>query len=105
MTPEQERAAKEADRDDNKFRDAMVLLMRREEWGLYVSRLNSMLSGMGQKLLSALEASDADPAGINAALRQEHLKGTMNGIVLARDLPETIVQSMPPQPIEEPGDE
>lgn len=67
--------------------DAMKELLRFEPFKVYTEALNRMIGYRSEELMEPL-------AGFDAALRQEWVKGAMNGLILARDLPSITLAAM-----------
>lgn len=90
-----------AQKIDTERAEVLGALARHPGWTVFVELINSKLEADGMALLSPLGSMDDIP-------KSEHLKGTMYGLVLARDLPQFIVESMKAQdssPTEETEDE
>jgi hypothetical protein len=79
--------ARKADSEDRQRADLFEAMIRSEHWKVYSSLLASRLQSFSDILLS--------PAGsVDGAMAQEFVKGAMFGLVLARDLPGTIISTM-----------
>ena len=87
------RAAQKVDRERA---EALSALSRHPGWAVFVSLIDSKLEADGMALLSPLDSMNDIP-------KAEHLKGTMYGLVLARDLPSFIVESMKAQDASDPA--
>lgn len=82
------RASREALVKDRQRADAFASLLKHPGWKLYVELLGSLIQDRGSLILA--------PAGsVDGAVFLEHVKGTMNGLILARDLLPAIIQSTP----------
>lgn len=79
--------ARKADSEDRQRADLFEAMVKSEHWKIYSQLLASRLQSLSDILLS--------PAGsIDGAMAQEYIKGAMFGLVLARDLPSTIISTM-----------
>lgn len=75
---------------DRQRKDAFEGLLRHPGWPMFQELLNSMIGIRAEQILG--------PAGsIEGAISLEFVKGAMNGLILARDLPGLIVDNTPPQ--------
>lgn len=73
-------------REDKETVELLGGLLRNPGFVRFCELLNKMTDARGAEVLS--------PAGsVDGAMRLEHVKGTMNGLILARDLASAIVQS------------
>ena len=62
-------------------------LVRTPGWRIFVELVNEIIEHRGAELLL--------PAGsIDGVLSGEHLKGSMSGLIMARDLPSVIIAQM-----------
>lgn len=78
---------RKADREDKERAAVFEGLVKHPGWELYVGLLNSRLQAMGEAIL--------EPAGtVDGAVALEYVKGTMRGVILARDTPQLIIQAM-----------
>jgi len=82
-------AAKRDQLEDLKVVRAFKDLERTEGWKMFITILNTKLNNMGSELLDPLPLE-----GHNAAARNEHLKGTMYGLTMARDMVSTTIRGM-----------
>jgi hypothetical protein len=98
---EQERDFRKAEREDLKLRDDMAELLRFKPFQVYCESLTRRIEELGMGLTEPLDEHPHAPA------RQEFVKGTLKGLLLARNLPTVIVQSMtgPPTESEDVADE
>jgi hypothetical protein len=81
---EDSRIYDKVDRDRAEIFERMV---RTPAWLLFVELVNDIIETRGAELLS--------PAGsIDGVLAGEHLKGSMSGLIMARDLPSVIIAHM-----------
>lgn len=72
--------ARAADRADRHAAELFSSMIKTEAWQLYLAMLNRRIEGQGALLTS--------PAGsIDGVLVGEYEKGTMRGLLIARDLP------------------
>lgn len=79
--------ARKADSEDRQRADLFEAMLKSEHWKAYSALLAYRLQAFSDILLT--------PAGsIDGAMAQEYIKGAMFGLVLARDLPSTIVNTM-----------
>lgn len=80
------RAAQKIDRERAQLFEALVAS---PAWKSYIELLNSLLQARSDQLMA--------PAGsIEGAIALEYVKGTMGGLIMARDLPSLIIDSMKP---------
>lgn len=92
------KASKDALRIDRARKEAFESLVKHPGWKLYQELLNTMANDRGMILLS--------PAGsMDAAVAMEFIKGSMNGLILARDLPMLVISDVPTKPAEGDDDE
>lgn len=92
------KASREALTKDRQRRDAFEGLLKHTGWGVFQELMNSMIEQRAQQILA--------PAGsVDGAMLLEHVKGTMNGLILARDLPSLIVNAVPAPQLEDDEDE
>ncbi len=63
-------------------------MIKTEGWKMYQDLLNTLINEKGLRLMDKL------PAELNAVERQEHEKGAMNGLILARDIPSLTIKTM-----------
>lgn len=76
-----------ADVEDKEFAEAMQGLMKAPGWPLYEAKLTQMIEARGEQIMS--------PAGsVDGAIALEHVKGTMMGLLLARNLPAVTIAAM-----------
>jgi hypothetical protein len=80
----QSRAGDKEDRERAELFSGMIVS---PGWKMYSELLTKLIEMRGSELLSPC-------SGVDATYGQEHMKGTMNGLILARDLPATIVEHM-----------
>ena len=79
--------ARKADSEDRQRANLFEAMVKSEHWKVYSALLGSRLQSFSDILLS--------PAGsVDGAMAQEFIKGAMFGLVLARDLPSTIISTM-----------
>lgn len=87
MDTELEKKFREQLRRDRKIKEAFEVLARNESFQVYLGVLNSMVETRGMDVIA--------PAGsVDGAIALEYVKGTMNGLILARDLPSVTIASM-----------
>jgi len=79
--------ARKANKEDRDRVEAFRDLFRLDAWKFYQSLLDSRIQVMSERLLQPA-------AGIEGVLTSEYLKGAMYGLMLARNLPSVIVQSI-----------
>lgn len=84
---ELEKKFREQLRQDRKIKEAFEVLARNDSFQVYLGVLNSMIELRGTDVLA--------PAGnVDGAVALEYVKGTMYGLILARDLPSVTIASM-----------
>jgi hypothetical protein len=75
------------DRTDKDRATSMEGLLAHPAWKVYVELLQTLIEARGMEILV--------PAGsVDGAFAQEHVKGAMCGLILARDMPSVIVSQM-----------
>lgn len=75
---------------DRQRKEAFEGLVRHPGWPILQELLNAMINARGEVVLG--------PAGsVEGAMALEFIKGAMNGLILARDLPSLIVENTPQQ--------
>jgi hypothetical protein len=92
------KASKEALRIDRARKEAFEALVKHPAWKMYQDLLNNMANDRGSLLLR--------PAGsVDMAIGMEFVKGTMNGLLLARDLPMLVISDVPAKTSAEDADD
>lgn len=81
------RQAREADREDRKLAEVLSLLVHHSSFSALQSLLNKRLQSLSEEMLAPANSVDR-------LIAQEYLKGAMFGLILARDLPTIIVDSL-----------
>lgn len=81
------RQAREADREDKKLSEALALLVRHSSFPALQNLLNKRLQTLSEEMLAPANSVDR-------LIAQEYIKGAMFGLILARDLPVIIVDSL-----------
>lgn len=96
MATEEEKLQKEQAKFDRERADAFAVMMKTQGWQLYCDLLNKHIATRTAKLF------EPTPAGEEYA--EQHNKGAVYGLLLARDIPSATVAAMKnsPQPA---GDE
>lgn len=75
------------DKVDRDRAEVLEGLIRTPGWRVFVELVNEIIEHRGAELLA--------PAGsIDGVLVGEHLKGSMSGLIMARDLPSVIIAQM-----------
>jgi len=88
------KTSREAMAQDRKRRDAFEGLLKHPGWKEFQELLNLMIGERSAELLS--------PAGsVDKMIALEFVKGTMNGLILARDLPKIIIDNVPAATVED----
>lgn len=88
------KVSKEALEKDRRRKDAFEGLIRHPGWREYQMLLATMIQARADEILA--------PAGsAEKAMLLEFVKGSMNGLILARDLPSLIVESTPAAQLED----
>lgn len=88
------RESRAREKIDRERAELFVALLRTDGWKAYESLLASLLESKGSELLR--------PAGsLDGCIQAEHVKGTMYGLLLAKDLPGVTIASMRVQVPEE----
>lgn len=97
LTEELLKIGREADKIDKERADTFEGLMKHPGWKLFTDLLDIRIAGLGE---SMLEPSNS----VDGMVALEYVKGTMRGLLLARNLPQLTIQAMtPPKPAD--GDE
>lgn len=86
--------SKEALREDRARKDAFEGMVKTPGWKMFQQLLNKMIEDRGMVILAPAGTSDA-------AVALEFVKGSMNGLLLARDLPSLIIDATPATEIED----
>lgn len=86
---ELKKIARDADRVDKERADLLRALVKHPGWAVYVGILNAKLQELGDDVLAPLSSVDG-------CIVAEGVKGTMRGLLLARNLPEQIIEQMKP---------
>lgn len=81
--------SRENDKEDKRRAELFEGLMRAPAFIEYCSLLNKLIEGRGMDILQPANSVDG-------AFALEHVKGTMFGLILARDLVPVIVTAMKP---------
>src|SRR3989304_4342396 len=82
------KSSREALALDRKRRDAFEGMVKHPGWKEFQELLGLMIEERSAELLS--------PAGsVDRMIALEFVKGTMNGLILARDLPKIIIDNVP----------
>jgi hypothetical protein len=81
------REAKSADRQDQERAELFGAMIRSAAWHQYVEILNAKLQGMADELIKPSKSVDE-------LVALEYVKGTMSGLILARDLPSVTIAAM-----------
>ena len=69
---------------DKERADVFEALVKSPGWKIYEELLGARIQALGGEIL--------EPAGsVDGAIALEHVKGTMKGLILARDLPSIII--------------
>jgi hypothetical protein len=78
-----------ADKIDKERAEAFETLIRTPGWALYIDLISTFIQARADEVLA--------PAGsVEGAIRLEYIKGAMSGLIMARDLPSTIIAAMKP---------
>lgn len=88
------KSSREANTQDRKRKDAFEGMVKTPGWKLYQELLNTMVEQRGMVILSPAGSADA-------AVALEFVKGSMNGLILARDLPSLIIDATPATNLED----
>lgn len=86
-TEELQRDSRVADRIDKERAELFAVMVKTPAWASYLEVLNSMIEQRGAEILSPANSVDG-------AIALEHVKGTMYGLILARDLPSITISQM-----------
>lgn len=81
------RQAREADREDRKLAEALSSLVHHSSFSALQNLFNKRLQSLSEEMLAPANSVDR-------LIAQEYLKGAMFGLILARDLPAIIVDSL-----------
>lgn len=84
---ELQRSARMADKEDKEFTEQCAVLMKNPAFQSYMALLNRRIETLG---LVVLEPAN----GMDNAVALEYIKGTMRGLIIARDLPAVTMQAM-----------
>ena len=79
--------AKNADRIDRERAEMFVSMVKGPAWREYISLLEAKIQGFADVIL-------APSPSIDALVGLEYIKGTMSGLILARDLPSVTIAAM-----------
>jgi len=78
------REARAATRIDKERAEVLEAFVKTPGWKLYEELLENRIQSLGSEVL--------EPAGsLDGAIALEHVKGTLKGLILARDLPSVIL--------------
>lgn len=91
------KASREALRQDRILKDGLEGLVKHPGWKVFQDLLHKMIDARGMVVL--MPAGNAD-----GAIGLEFVKGTMNGLILARDLPSLIIDAVPAATLEDDDD-
>lgn len=87
LLDELQKVSREARKIDRERADLFTVLLRHPAWLAYVELLDSQIQARADIVLA--------PSGsVDGAIVQEYVKGAMSGLILARDLPSTIIADM-----------
>jgi hypothetical protein len=75
------------DREDKARADTFEALVKTEGWQNFIVLLNRLIEDRAQQLLAPIETE----VGV---YRQEFVKGVMNGLILARDIPSITIAAI-----------
>lgn len=92
------KTSREALREDRVLKDGLEGLVKHPGWKVYLGLLEKMINARGMVIL--MPAGNAD-----AAIALEFVKGAMNGLILARDLPGLIIDAVPAATLKDDDDE
>ena len=87
LSDDLQRFAREAEKEDKEYREACEALSKFPPWLVYRNALNRRIETLGMSVLSPLDS-------VLGVTKAEYDKGTMYGLILARDLVEVSVQEM-----------
>lgn len=80
---------RKADKLDKERAEAFAVMVKTKGWALYTELLMNQIQVHGDRLM--------DPAGtVDGAVFLEYVKGTLRGLIMARDLPAVIIDAMKP---------
>lgn len=74
-------------KEDKARAEAFEGLLKHPGWATYQGLLNAILGSMGSDVLAPAQT-------IDGAVALEYVKGTMRGLILARDLPSATIESI-----------
>lgn len=87
LTDDLKKVARLADLKDKERADLFASLIKNQAWLAFYELLNLRIEAQGSLLLN--------PAGsVDGVLVGEYEKGTMRGLIIARDLPSLIIEAM-----------
>ena len=77
-----------ADKEDRERGEAFKSLVKHPGWAMFTGLINSRIQASAELLMEPVEK--LIPEGTNT----EYLKGTMRGLIMARDLPSATIAGM-----------
>lgn len=87
QTEELLKIGRAADKVDKELADFMEALIKHPAWLAYQKQLDTRIQAHSDVVLG--------PAGsVDGAMTLEHIKGTMRGLLIARELPSVIIAAM-----------
>lgn len=87
LLEELQKASRDARRIDRERADLFTVLIRHPAWEVYVELLEAQIQARADAILA--------PSGsVDGAIVLEYIKGAMSGLILARDMPSTIIADM-----------
>jgi len=95
---ELKKQSRAAHKEDRERAEAFVPMLRTEGWTHYVSILNLRLQSLSETLLQPSN-------GVEGVLNSEYVKGAMFALMLARDTPSAIIDSMRQSPTSDQEDQ
>lgn len=81
-------SARAADREDAEKREACAALVKNPNFLVYTNMLNKMIEDLGMTVLEPAQ-------NLDACVALEGIKGTMRGLIRARDLARVTVATIP----------
>lgn len=99
QTEELLKQARAANKEDRERAEVFQSLLKHPGWTLYASLLNSQLQSCAENLMLPREELR------EGKMNSEYLKGTMRGLIMARDLPSATIAGIEQLRTSEPAQE
>lgn len=79
--------ARTANKQDRELAEFMQILIKSPGWPAYQELIHKRIDSLGMEVLEPA-------AGLDRAIALEYQKGTMRGLIMARDLPNVTIAAM-----------